>query len=498
MPYVLGIDTSTTATKAILVDETGAVVAVASSEYDYQTPHPLWSEQDADLWWTATIESVQTVLASAGVPGDEVVAVGLTGQMHGLVLLGESDRPLRPAILWNDQRTAAECEEIRTTIGRERLIAITGNDALTGFTAPKLLWVRNHEPEAFSRARHALLPKDYLRLRLTSEYAVDRAGGAGTILFELAERDWSTELISDLNLDRSWFPPTFEGPEVTGTITAEAAAATGLAAETPVVGGGGDQAATAVGVGAVREGVAALSLGTSGVVFVTTDRPHIEPEGRLHAFCHAVPGKWHLMGVMLSAAGSLRWFNDALAPGVDVADLVASAEHSPVGSDGLLFLPYLTGERTPHPDPLARGAFVGLTVRHTRSHLVRAVMEGVAFGLRDSLDLIRGSGVAVDQVRASGGGTRSALWRQILADVLDAEVVTVGTAEGAAYGAAVLAGVGAGWHPTVEEAADAWVRVGDHTSPSAHMPQYAEIGELYRDLYPALRPTFHAIAQHED
>jgi len=489
--HVLGIDTSTTATKAIVVDEAGAVVGEASSEYPFQTPHPLWAEQEAGLWWTATIDAIQAVLAKAGVTGGDVKAVGLAGQMHGLVLLDEADEPLRPAILWNDQRTGAECDEMRATVGTERLIAITGNDALTGFTAPKILWVRNHEPDLYARAAHVLLPKDYLRLRLTGEHAMDKAGGAGTVLFDLAGRDWSPSILADLNLDAAWFPPTFEGPAVTGTVTASAAAATGLAEGTPVVGGGGDQAANAVGVGAVREGVAALSLGTSGVVFVTTDSPQVEPEGRLHAFCHAVPGKWHLMGVMLSAAGSLRWFNDELAPGVPVEDLVASAEAVPAGSDGLVFLPYLSGERTPHPDPLARGAFVGLTVRHTRAHLVRAVLEGVAFGLRDSLDLIRGTGVAVDQVRASGGGTRSALWRQILADILEAEVVTLGTTEGAAYGAAVLAAVGAGWHGSVEDATDEWVTLSDRTEPSGH--DYSAANQLYRDLYPTLRPSFHAM-----
>ncbi|NNC91836.1 MAG: xylulokinase [Acidimicrobiia bacterium] len=497
MAYVLGIDTSTTATKALLVDESGAVVGEASAEYPFETPQPLWAEQEAGLWWTATIDAIGAVLAKTGVAGAEVEAVGLTGQMHGLVLLDEADRPLRPAILWNDQRTGAECDEMRTTLGRDRLIATTGNDALAGFTAPKMLWVRNHEPDFFSQIRHVLLPKDYLRLCLTGEHAVDRAGGSGTILFDLAERDWSQSVLADLDLDAGWFPQTFEGPAVTGTVTEEAAAATGLVAGTPVVGGGGDQAANAVGVGAIREGVAALSLGTSGVVFVTTDTPQVEPEGRLHAFCHAVPDKWHLMGVMLSAAGSLRWFNDELAPGVAVEDLVASAESVPAGSDGLIFLPYLSGERTPHPDPLARGAFVGLTVRHTRAHLVRAVLEGVAFGLRDSLDLIRGTGVAVEQVRASGGGTRSELWRQILADILQAEVVTLGTAEGAAYGAAVLAAVGAGWHSSVEGATDAWVTLVNHNEPSPDA-DYTDANQRFRDLYPALAPTFHGMAAGPD
>ena len=490
MAYVLGIDSSTTATKAILVDETGAVVGVAASEYPFETPHPLWSEQDPDLWWTATCRAIGEVLAGTGVHGDDVSAVGLTGQMHGLVLLDADGRPIRPSILWNDQRTAEECDEIRARVGRERFIQITGNDALTGFTAPKILWVRNHEPKLYSSARHVLLPKDYIRLRLTGEYAMDRAGGAGTVLFDLASRSWSSELLELLDLDPAWFPSTYEGTEVTGTVTEAAAEATGLRLGTPVVAGGGDQAANAVGVGAVTEGVAALSLGTSGVVFVTSDTPQIEPEGRLHAFCHAVPGKWHLMGVMLSAAGSLRWIHDTIAPNEPVDEFVASAAAVSPGSDGLLFLPYLTGERTPHPDPHAKGAFVGLTVRHTRAHLVRSVLEGVAFGLRDALDLIRGAGIAVAELRASGGGTRSPLWRQILADALDAELTTVGTAEGAAYGAAVLAAVGAGWHGGVEAATDAWVTTTERTAPGESAELYSELHRRYQDLYPALKPVF--------
>ena len=419
------------------------------------------------------------------------MAVGLTGQMHGLVLLDAADEVLRPAILWNDQRTAAECDAIRAAVGPERLIEITGNDALTGFTAPKLVWVRDHEPDVWRRTRHVLLPKDYLRLRLTGDHAMDKADGAGTILFDLAARDWSPEVLAALEIDPAWLPPTREGPEVTGRISAEAAAATGLRAGTPVVAGGGDQAANAVGVGVVRVGTMALSLGTSGVVFATTDRPLHEPRGVVHAFCHAVPGRWHLMSVMLSAAGSLRWFRDAVAPGLEFGDLVAPAAEVPVGSGGLLFLPYLSGERSPHPDPLARGAFVGLTLSHDRRHLTRAVLEGVAFGLRDGLDLMIGAGLpAPTQIRASGGGTASSLWRQILADVLGAEIATVSTTEGAAYGAGLLAAVGAGWFPAVEAAADALVRVTPVASPGPDAPRYAQAHAIYRDLYPALAPIF--------
>ncbi|HEX5826897.1 MAG TPA: xylulokinase [Candidatus Limnocylindrales bacterium] len=498
MGVVLGIDVSTTATKALLVDERGSVIASAAAAYGFSQPRPLWSEQDPALWWEGTVAAIRQVIETSGQDPAAIDGVGLTGQMHGAVLLDAGGEVIRPAILWNDQRTAAECDAIRAAVGREHLIAITGNDALTGFTAPKLLWVREHEPDAWARVAHILLPKDYVRLRLTGAYAVDKADGAGTLLFDLAARDWSPAMLDALGIDPAWMPPTFEGPEATGAITATAADATGLRPGTPVVAGGGDQAANAVGVGAVVPGRVALSLGTSGVVFATTDGPLYEPEGRVHAFCHSVPGRWHLMSVMLSAAGSLRWFRDAVAPGVAFGDLVDGpdgAAGAPVGSGGLLFLPYLSGERSPHPDPLARGAFVGLTLAHDRRHLARAVLEGVAFGLRDGLDLMVAAGMpAPPQVRASGGGTASPLWRQVLADVLDAEIATVSTTEGAAYGAALLAAVGAGWHPTVEAAADALVTTTPMATPSGDRARYAELHAVYRGLYPALAPSFAKLA----
>ncbi len=495
MGVVLGIDVSTTATKAILVDEDGRVVGIASSEYGFEVPHPLWAEQDPALWWTAAQEVIPRALAAAGVTGDDVAAVGLTGQMHGLVLLDAAEAVIRPAILWNDQRTAAECDAIRAALGPAHLVEVTGNDALTGFTAPKLVWVRVHEPDAWARAAHVLLPKDYVRLKLTGEFAMDKADGAGTLLFNLAARNWSGEVLAALGIDPAWMPPTFEGPVVTGVVTAAAAKATGLRAGTPVVAGGGDQAANAVGVGAVVPGRVALSVGTSGVIFATTEAPLYEPAGRVHAFCHAVPGRWHLMSVMLSAAGSLRWFRDALAPGEAFGDLAASAGEVSAGSGGLLFLPYLTGERSPHPDPLARGAFVGLTLAHDRRYFTRAVMEGVAFGLRDGLDLMVAAGMPrPTQILGSGGGTASPVWRQILADVLGAAIATPTTTEGAAFGAAVLASVGAGWFPTVEAATDAVVRATPVAEPGPDAPVYAESHARYRELYPALAPTFHRMA----
>jgi len=395
--------------------------------------------------------------------------------------------------LWNDQRTEAECDEIRRRLGRARLIEITGNDALTGFTAPKLLWVQGNEPENWARVRHVLLPKDFVRYRLTDDLAVDVADGSGTILFDLANRTWSPEVLSALEIPAELMPPTYEGPEVTGTVGSRGARTTGLGEGTPVVAGGGDQSANAVGVGAVSPGVVALSLGTSGVVFATTEGPSVEAGGRVHSFCHAVPGRWHMMGVMLSAAGSLRWFRDVVAPGVPFDELVEGAKEVRAGSDGLIFLPYLTGERTPYPDPNARGAFVGLTVRHDLRHMTRAVLEGVAFGLRDGLDLMVASGLEPPgQIRASGGGTRSRLWRQVLADVLETEIATVPTEEGAAYGAALLAAVGAGWFPSVEEAADSVIRVEPRAAPSPDTAVYREAHARFAGLYPALAPMFHA------
>jgi xylulokinase len=492
MTYFLGIDTSTTSSKSLVIDEEGKVVAVASSPHTLQTPHQLWSEQDPREWWEAVSASIRSVLETAGLRGEQIAAVGLTGQMHGLVLLDEAGNVLRPAILWNDQRTQSQCDEIHQVIGREKFIQITGNVALTGFTAPKILWVKENEPGIYAGAKQVLLPKDYIRYKLTGEYAMDKADGAGTVLFDLKARDWSEEVLAALEIPPTWMPKTCEGPEFTGYVTEEAAAFTGLKAGTPVAAGGGDQAAQAVGVGAVEPGIVGLTVGTSGVVFATTPSALIEPEGRLHAFCHAVPGMWHFMGVMLSAAGSLQWYRDALAPDVSFDDLLKEAESAPAGSEGLQFLPYLTGERTPYPDPLARGAFIGLTIRHSRAHMTRAVLEGVAFGLKDSFTLIQNAGLgAITQVRASGGGTKGALWRQILASVLNAELVTVNTTEGAAYGAALLAGVGAGAWSDVPSACKASVKITGSTLPDpSQLDVYERSYALFRELYPLLKSSF--------
>lgn len=490
--YFLGIDVSTTGSKALLIDESGRVVGTASTPHTLQTPKPLWSEQNPEEWWTATSASIRSALEKSGVDGERVAALGLTGQMHGLVLLDETGNVLRPAILWNDQRTQAQCDEIHQRIGKERFIQITGNVALAGFTAPKILWVQENEPEIYAKARHVLLPKDYVRYKLTGDYAMDKADGAGTVLFDLKARNWSGEVLEKLGIDSAWMPPTHEGPDFTGHLTPEAASATGLKAGTPVAAGGGDQAAQAIGVGAVEPGVVALTVGTSGVVFATTPSALVEPEGRLHAFCHAVPGMWHFMGVMLSAAGSLQWYHDTFASDLSFDELLNEAVGIPAGSEGLQFLPYLSGERTPYPDPLARGAFVGLTLRHGRGHMTRAVLEGVSFGLKDSFRLIQNAGLGeIRQVRASGGGTKSALWRQILADVFESELVTVNTSEGAAYGAALLAGVGAGAWSDVQTACNATIEITDRTTPdSARVPIYQKSYTIYRGLYPKLKPSF--------
>lgn len=494
MSLYLGIDTSTTATKALLMDDDGGVIAIGRSEYEFQTPRPLWSEQSPHIWWEATIDAIRHLSTQPGVDLRSVGAVGLTGQMHGLVLLDQTRQVLRPAILWNDQRTQVQCDEIRSRVGPERLIQITGNDALAGFTAPKILWVRDDEPEVYQRVSHVLLPKDYVRLMLTDRLAADKADSSGTLLFDLAEREWSTEVLEALDLDPRWFPETFEGSEVTGHIGRSAAQATGLREGVAVVAGAGDQAANGVGVGAVSPDVLAISLGTSGVVFATFDRPIVrEP---LQAFCHGVPDTWHLMGVMLSAAGSLRWFRDSIAPDHDYGVLDRLAQEVAPGAEGLIFLPYLTGERTPHSDPTARGAFVGLTVRHGIGHLARSVMEGVAFGLRDSVELMD-DGVEGADVRVSGGGAVSRLWIQILANVLGLPVTTVNTTESAALGAAVLAAVGDGAFASVAEACDVVVETGDIVEPTAYSDTYDNAYSIYRDLYPALRDKFRRLSDSD-
>ena len=491
MPCLMGLDISTTGAKALIIDECGAVIAVANTPQPISQPKPLWSEQNPADWWDGMRASIQQALAESGLRGDDIRAIGLTGQMHGLVLLDEYGAVLRPAILWNDQRTQAQCDDMTARIGARRLIELTGNPAVTGFTAPKLLWVRDNEPGIYAKIDHILLPKDYIRFMLSSDYATDLAGAAGTSLLNVAERAWSTEVLDALEIPSEWLPPVHEGTEVTSTISATAAAATGLAFGTPIVGGGGDQAAGAVGMGCVAPDKIGVTVGTSGVVFAPLSRYAFEAEGRLHAFCHALPATWHFMGVMLSAAGSLQWHKDTVAPALDFDSLLAEAAEAPAGCEGLYFLPYLTGERTPHPDPLARGAFIGLTTRHSRGHLTRAVLEGVAFGLKDSFTLIDQADLPDEyEVRISGGGAKSPVWQQIIADVLAAPLVNINTTEGGAFGAAILASVAAGAYDDVPSACQAMIETGDEVTVSTEAEVYAERYEVYRSLYPALKETF--------
>jgi len=500
MPCLLGVDVSTTGVKALVINERGSVLSAITTPHELSTPRPLWSEQHPEDWWSGTCNSIREALREAGISPEEILAVGLTGQMHGLTLLDKRDGVLRPAILWNDQRTASQCDRIRRELGLERLTEITGNSALTGFTLPKLLWVEENEPHVYSKVEHVLLPKDYVRLRLTGDHATDCAGASGTSMFDIRRRDWSDDVLSAFSIPRCWLPKAHEGPEFTGEISADAARATGLKAGMPVVAGAGDQAAQAVGVGAVSPGIAALTLGTSGVVFASTEEPIVEPQGRLHAHCHAVPNRWHMMGVMLSAGGSLRWLRDTFFPNVSFDDLTGDADGVRIGCDGLLFLPYLTGERTPHPDPLARGAFVGLTIRHGRGQIVRAVLEGVSFGLRDAFELLSAEGLpSIREVRVSGGGTGSGVWRQILADVVGATLYGVDATEGAALGAALLAGIGARLWDTADEACAQVVRKTDQTTPaSAAEESYDELYELYKAMYPTLKGAWHSLSRWEE
>lgn len=503
--HLLGIDVGTTGSKAILIAADGSVRASATTEYPMYTPRPLWAEQDPADWWEATIASIQQVLAEGGVEADDVAGVGLTGQMHGLVLLDAQGEVLRRCIMWNDQRTAEQCAAITEQVGAKKVIQLTGNPVLPGFTAPKILWVRQHEPEIYAQVAKVLLPKDYVRYRLTGEFFSEVSGASGTSLFDVGRRRWCEEMLEALELPRAWLPEVTESPVASANVSAAAAHATGLPAGTPVAGGGGDQAAQAVGTGIVAEGIISATLGTSGVVFAASDTYRVEPQGRLHAFCHAVPGMWHLMGVMLSAAGSFRWYRDTLGgeeraraeqSGQDAYDLLTeAAAQAPPGCEGLIFLPYLSGERTPHPDPNARGVFFGLTLRHDKAHLTRSVLEGVSYGLRDSLELMRGLGLSVEQVRASGGGARSPLWRQILADVFASQIATVNVTEGAAYGAALLAGVGASVYEDVPQACGTAIRITDEVDPGPAAKIYADYYPRYRALYPALKGEFEKIAQ---
>ncbi len=506
MSVYLGIDIGTSGTKTLAINARGKILAYATAIYPCYHPKPLWSEQDPNDWWQATVKTVRAVVKQAKVKPGDVRAIGLSGQMHGSVFLDKNNRVVRRALLWNDQRTAAECEEIEKRAGgRKKLIEMVANPALTGFTAPKILWLRNHEPKNFEKTVKILLPKDEIRRRLTGEFATEVSDASGMLLLDVVHRRWSKELLSKLDLDQSLFAPCFESEQVTGRLTRETAKSLGLSTDCMVVGGAGDCAAGAVGNGIVRPGVLSTSIGTSGVVFVHSETPQVDPEGRLHTFCHAVRGKWHMMGVTLAAGGSLQWFrnavcqtlaNEAKRRKIDAYDvLTEEAAVTPPGAEGLFFLPYLAGERTPHADPNARGAFVGLTLKHSRGHLVRSIMEGVTYSLRDCLAIIEELGVAVKQVRASGGGAKSPFWRQMQADVFGKTVVKMAADEGPGYGVALLAAVAAGEFKDVVEACEATVKTTSQTKPAATARRVYDKGfPEFQRLYQSLREDFKRIA----
>jgi xylulokinase len=498
----IGIDVGTSSIKALLVDSSGKVLASSNPEYSFQTPAPLQAETDPEVWWEATCKALKELLKD--VKSESIAGIGLTGQMHGLVILDAHGQVLRPCIMWNDQRSFNECEEMTELLGEAEVLRLTGNPILAGFTAPKLRWVEKNEPEVFSKISKVLLPKDYIRYRLTGEFFSEVSDASGTSMLNVGERKWSDEILSGMGWSKDWLPELTESTIASTKISPDASSQTGLFIGTPVIAGGGDQAAQAVGCGIVREGMVSATLGTSGVVFAQSDKYRVEPEGKLHAFCHAVPGKWHLMGVMLSAAGSFQWYKNHLGReeqsiedggGENAYELLTqSAEQVAVGCEGLVFLPYLSGERTPHPDPHARGAFVGLTLRHSKAHLTRAVLEGVSYGLKDSLSLMQELGIRPDKVILSGGGARSSLWKQMLADIFESPCSLVNAREGAAYGAALLASVGCDHFSSVEEASDSWIKETELVEISSNLSKYHKNYKIYQNLYPRLKESFRELS----
>jgi xylulokinase len=489
---LIGLDVGTTGARAIAIDLQGTVLASAANEYLLSTPHPGWTEQDPEVWWSASQAVIAAVVPALNTPP---IALGLTGQMHGSVFLDSADKVIRPALLWNDQRTADQCREITKLVGEETLLRTTGNVAITGFQAPKILWLRDEEPARSRRVRTVLLPKDFIRLQLTGDRATDASDASGTLLLDLQKRDWSAEILNALQIPREWMPRVHEGSETTGTVSSEIAERLGLPPGLPVAAGGGDNAAAAVGNGIIRPGAVSSSIGSSGVVFAFAHAPLTDARGRLQSFCHAFPAAYHVMGVTLSAGASFRWWRDVAGSGRDYEELTRLADGAPAGSEGLIFLPYLAGERTPHLDPNARGAFVGLHLRHTAAHLARAVMEGVVFSLKECLDLVAELGLPVSEIRATGGGARSRLWRQLQADVFGLPVHRNRVDEGPAFGAALLAGVACGAFANVEQTSSV-VRV----EPDADLPDatahdlYERQRRTYSKLYKAIAPAMHRLA----
>lgn len=505
MAYLLGIDIGTSGTKTVLFDEMGNTIASALEEYPLYQPNIGWAEQDPEDWWQATAASIHRVLAVSGVKSADVSGIGLSGQMHGLVMLDGDNKVLRRSIIWCDQRSTAECDQITSLIGAERLIEITANPALTGFTASKIMWVKNNEPDIFEKAKKILLPKDYIRYRLTGEFATEVSDASGMQLMDISGRCWSAEILSKLRIERSQLADLYESQEVSGRVSSKAAAQTGLRAGTPVVGGGGDQAAGAVGNGIVKPGVVSSTIGTSGVVFAYLDKISIDPKGRVHTFCHAVPDTWHVMGVTQGAGLSLKWFRDnfckeekstAELMGVDPYVLMdQEAEQVKAGSNGLLYLPYMMGERTPHLDPYAKGVFFGFSAKHDKRDMIRAVMEGVVYSLRDCLEIITGMGVNVSEIRASGGGGKSKLWKQMQADVFGTGITTINSGEGPALGVALLAGVGTGVYKNVAEACDTTIKVKNVQQPDMELySKYSKFYTLYGQLYKSLKKDYRDLA----
>ena len=489
----LGIDVGTGGSRAVLIDENGVVTASATVEHiPFASPEIGWAEQSPEDWRRASFAAIREVLADENVDAQQICAIGFSGQMHGAVLLDKNDEVLRPALLWCDQRTEKQCAEITEKIGADNLIDLVANPAITGFTLPKLLWVRENEPEIWKQVRAVLLPKDYVRFCLSGDKASDVADASGTLLFDVKNRIWSKEMLVALELDADLFPNAFESIEITGKVSAKGASETGLIAGTPIVAGAGDNAAGAVGMGIVQTGMTSATIGTSGVIFVATDEPKFDLRGRIHTLCHAIPNRWHNTGVTLAAGLSLKWFRDNFGGGENFDELTVNAAKISSGSEGAIWLPYLMGERAPHLDPNARAAFIGLTASHTKAHLTRAVMEGVAFSLRDSLEIFKESGATIEKIRLGGGGAKSSLWRQIQADIYGQTVQTIEAEEGAAFGAAILAGVGVGAWKTVDEACEKTIRVKQEIQPNNDaLKLYDEQFKVYQALYPALRSVLH-------
>ena len=507
MSYYLGIDIGTSGTKTLLIDTSGKVIAEANAEYPLHQPKPGWTEQDPEDWWNATVKTVRQVVQTANLKPTDVRAIGLSGQMHGSVFLDKNDSVIRNALLWNDQRTAAECAEITSAAGgRKALIKMVANPALTGFQAPKILWLRNHEQRNFDKLAKVLLPKDDIRRRLIGDHVTEVSDASGTLLLDVVKRKWSKKLMGKLGLEMDLLPRVVESDEVTGTLTSAAATTLGLSTECKVVGGAGDCAAGAVGNGVVKKGILSTSIGTSGVMFVHSDQPQYDSAGRLHTFCHAVNGKWHMMGVNLTSGGSLQWWIDSVIQGLAgipdqerYAAATAEAAKIAAGSQGVLFLPYLNGERTPHADPHARGSFVGLNLTHSRGHLTRAVMEGVTFALRDSLSIIQALKVPVKQIRASGGGSKNPMWRQMQADVFGKKITTLEVEQGPAYGVALLAAVGDGAYQSVESACQATIKVaGETESDKQSVKAYNRLFPIYQALYGQLKDSMSALAEYQN